>query len=617
MWLYIAAFAVASFCAASSFAATYSHTYRIDNLQARTLPGGMAVVEFSGATQKSSVVGAPILPMLTSRLYIPSGESVDQVDVTFGSMLTLPGSYVLAHGVSPRPMSDTRAVTPEPANQAIYDSDTPYPPSTWRRVSDQTLHGYRIVLTELYPVRYLPASGQVDYAETVTVTVQTSTARNAVPGLLPARSNARDEEAVLHLIDNGETLTANGLKTSAAPTAADRQYLLITTAALQSAFEPLLAHRASSAGGGFTTFSATVEDIAASQAGRDLAEKIRNYIKASYADNGTQFVLLGGDADGPQAQQAVPTRGCAATIDSYYEGYIPTDYYYACLDGSWDENANDVFGETTDGVGGGDIDWLAEVAVGRIPADTAGEAQNAISKIIAYETAATPLRALLAGEKLDTTPTWGGDRMDHVYLGMGSFPADTLYDRDIAPSSWTASSLQTMLSGNAYSMVFHLGHADVTYSMRMTNGNLDLITNTAYFLVYTQGCYSSSFDGRDSSGSYLATDSMGEDFLVRNSHNAFATLGNSRYGWYYSGSLVDGASNLVHRNFVNAVFQSGMHRLGQANNASKATLGYSDGLYRWISFEMTLMGDPATPLKLTSDSVPSMSGVLQLLLQEE
>jgi hypothetical protein len=60
-----------------------------------------------------------------------------------------------------------------------------------------------------------------------------------------------------------------------------------------------------------------------------------------------------------------------------------------------------------------------------------------------------------------------------------------------------------------------------------------------------------------------------------------------------------------------------MHPLCQANNASKATLGYSDGLYRWISFEMTLMGDPATPLKLTSDSVPSMSGVLQLLLQEE
>ncbi|NDY56753.1 hypothetical protein G3N56_08345 [Desulfovibrio sulfodismutans] len=591
-------------------AATYSHTYTIASPQLRTLPGGAVVLEIEGAMQNSSVVGAPIVPMLTSRLYVPSDQTVEQVEVNFGPMRTLPGSYVLAHGVSPRPMSDTSPATPEAADQSIYGSDAPYPPRTWERLSDQTLLGYRLVLTDFFPARYAPASGRLEVAETVTVTVHTATGKNAVATGLPPRGNVQDMAEAAAFVDNGAALREDAAGTAAKNATLDRQYLLITTAALQSAFTPLLTHRASAAGGGFTTASVTVEAIAASQAGRDLAEKIRNYIKDSYASHGARFVVLGGDADGVQANQAIPTRGCPATVGSYSESYIPADSYYACLDGTWDGNANNVFGESTDGGDGGDIDWLAEVAVGRIPADTAAEAQTAIAKIIAFETSTNPFKALLAGEKMDNnaTPTWGGDRMDYLYEAMNGMSRDTLYDRDLAPNTWTASTMQSMLSGNAYNMVFHLGHANVTYSMRLTNSNLDALANTKYFLVYTQGCYSSSFDGRRIDGSYSATDSMGEEFLVRNSHGAFATLGNSRYGWYNPGTYVAGSSNLVHRKFVDAVFQSNTRRLGLANNASKATLSYTDPTYRWISFAVNLMGDPATPLNLScSDTSIAMS----------
>ncbi|MDQ7831417.1 MAG: C25 family cysteine peptidase [Desulfovibrionaceae bacterium] len=591
-------------------AATYSHTYTIASPQLRALPDGTTVLEIEGAMQNSSVAGAPIVPMLTSRLYVPSDQTVEQVEVAFGPWQSLPGSYVLAHGTTPRPMSDSSPATPEAADQSIYGSDAPYPPRTWERLSDQTLLGYRLVLTDFFPVRYAPASGIVQYAESVTVTVYASPSKTVDHGRLAPRAGNQDKQSVMDLIDNDETLAAEGEKTSAAPTATDRQYLLVTTAALQAAFTPLLTHRASSAGGGFTTASVTVEAIAASQTGRDLAEKIRNYIKDSYTNHGTRFVVLGGDADGVQANQAVPTRGCAVTMNGDTESYIPADSYYACLDGTWDGNANNVFGESTDGVDGGDIDWLAEVAVGRIPADTTAEAQTAISKIIAFETSTNPFKALLAGEKMDNNspPTWGGDRMDYLYEAMNGMPRDTLYDRDLAPNAWTASTLQSMLSGNAYNMVFHLGHANVTYSMRLMNSNLDALANSKYFLVYTQGCYSSSFDGRTDPGTYLSTDSMGEEFLVRNSHGAFATLGNSRYGWYNPGTYVAGCSNLVHRKFVDAVFQSNTRRLGLANNASKAALSYTESVYRWISFAVNLMGDPATPLNLNcSDTSIAMS----------
>ncbi|MEF3698193.1 C25 family cysteine peptidase [Desulfolutivibrio sp.] len=601
LWPCMLLFIALSFGVPAAFAETYSHTYRIDSPQVRALPDGTTMMEIRGAVQNDSVVGAPIVPMLTSRLYVPAGEAVDQVEVAFAPWQSLPGSYVLAHGTSPRPMSDTSPVTPEPADQSIYGSDTPYPPQTWRRLSDQVMLGYRLVLTELFPVRYAPASGRVEFAGTVTVTVHTSPAKTADASRLRPRGESQDEQAVLGFIDNDETFLGDAATTATRAATLDRQYLLITTAALQSAFTPLLTHRASSAGGGFTTFVTTVEAIAASQTGRDLAEKIRNYIKDSYANHGARFVVLGGDADGVQADQAVPTRGCTATVGSYSDSYIPADSYYACLDGAWDGNGNGVFGEATDGVDGGDIDWLAEVAVGRIPADTTAEAQTAIGKIIAFETTANPFKALLVGEKMDTNtnPTWGGDRMDYLYEGMNAMSRDTLYDRDLAPDAWTASTLQSMLSGNTYNMIFHLGHANVNYSMRLFNSSLDSITNSKYFFVYTQGCYSSSFDGRTKAGSYSTTDSMGEDFLVKNSHNAFATIGNSRYGWYNPGTYVQGASNLVHRRFVDAVFQSGARRLGLANNASKATLSYTDPLYRWVSFAANLMGDPATPLNLS------------------
>jgi len=597
----------AFFLALPVFAASYSRTYPIDKPEVRTLPDGTAVVEIDGAMQDTSVVGAPIVPMLTSRLYVPAGEAVDRVEVSFGPLRTLPGTYVLAHGTTPRPTSDPSPPPPEMADSAIYSSDTPYPRTTWRQGSEQTLHGYRIVLTDLYPVRYLPASGIVQYAESVTVTIYASPSKTLDHGRLAPRTGSQDKRSVMDLIDNGETLEAEGEKTSAAPTATDRQYLLITTAALQSAFTPLLAHRASSAGGGFTTHSTTVETIAASQTGRDLAEKIRNYIKANYASHGTRFVVLGGDADGPQAGQAVPTRGCPGASGTYSDSYIPTDYYYACLDGTWDGNGNGVFGESTDGAGGGDIDWLAEVAVGRIPADTTDEAQNAIAKIIAYETGNNPFRALLVGEYLDNTPTWGGDKMDYVYEAMTAMPRDTLYDRDMTPNVWTASTLQTMLSGNAYNMIFHLGHSGPHNSMRLVNSSLDSITNQQYFLVYTQGCHSGAFD--TGSGS---EDSIGEDFLVRNMSNAFAFIGNSRYGWYNYGAVVNNTGNLVHRKFTEAIFQSGIRRLGLANNRSKMTLDYALGYFRWLAMAINLMGDPATPLDLTTPATDILVGIPSL-----
>lgn len=472
------------------WAATYTHTYTIDKPAVHTLSDGTVLVELTGGGEDDKTVGAPILPTLASRLYVPDGEAVVSVDVTLGAMQTLAGTYVLAHGTTPRPLAYKAVPAPEPADPALYASSAPYPAQVSSRQSDQRLNGYRIVMTTCYPVRYTPAAGLLEYSRTVTVTINTKSVNAVLAAAIMPRNAISDIKAVQAVVDNDEAFSGATATANAVPLDSSRQYLLITTNALQSAFTPLLNHRASSAGGGFAPYATTVESIAASQSGQDLAEKIRNFIKDSYTNHGTQYVVLGGDADGVQASQAVPTRGCSAAVDSISDSYIPSDLYYACLDGTWDANGNGIFGETTDGTGGGDIDWLPELAVGRIPADSIAEAQTAVNKIIAYETSTNKASAaLLVGEKLDATPTWGGNRMDYVCQVMNSMLHTTLYDRDVSDHAWTVSTLTNLLSSDNFGLIFHLGHSNENYNMRMGNDNLDSITNAKYFFVYSQGCF--------------------------------------------------------------------------------------------------------------------------------
>jgi hypothetical protein len=136
--------------------------------------------------------------------------------------------------------------------------------------------------------------------------------------------------------------------------------------------------------------------------------------------------------------------------------------------------------------------------------------------------------------------------------------------------------------------------------MKLSNSDVASMTNNNYLLVYTQGCYSGSIDNRNTGGSYGSTDCIGE--AITNAYaagGAFAYIGNSRYGWYNPGSYVEGASNLVHKEFMEAVFTYNYTKLGEANQISK-TYFYPSGAYRWTAFETNLLGCPATDLKMSA-----------------
>ena len=582
----------------SAIAAHYQYAYRFQKPEIVTLPNGRHLIQMQNTRHNDDMVGAPILPVKTARLFVPADEEVVSVAVKKGKPINVEGSYDVQFALMAHPLSAVGPFPPDVPAAIIYEKDAFFPSGLYKKKSPQFLLGVQIAEVDLAPVQYNPVNGKLKYYERMEVFI--STRKSVKPEKVARyRGLESDKIKILKTVDNMADFIAAGEADSQPDEAADptggdasaavttaAEYLVITTSTLAPKFQGLTDHRSSPAGGGYTTHIEDIATIDATYSGVDLAEKVRNYIREMY-NSGTRFVVLGGDVD------LIPTRGCYAVVGSYTDYNIPSDLYFGCLDGTWNEDEDNIWGETNDGEGGGDIDWNSEVYVGRISVDDPTEAENHIHKIIASETGSRPNHTLMLGEQLDGDPTYGGDRMDWVYSYMGGIPVTKLYDKD---GIWPNSDLINLINDTdqQHHWVNHLGHSNSTYNMKLGNGDIDSMSNSDYFLVYSQGCYS---------GNIEYDDCFGE--VITNNHNdrgAYAYIGNSRYGWYNSGTYVTGASNLMHKEFVEAVFTDNFTRLGEANQIPKAALHSST--YRWIAFETNLLGCPAydlNPTYCTSD----------------
>jgi hypothetical protein len=158
---------------------------------------------------------------------------------------------------------------------------------------------------------------------------------------------------------------------------------------------------------GFTLKIVTVSDTEiASQPGRDLAEQIRNFLRAYYTSWGIEYVLLVGDSE------TIPMRYCYPDPENHknfaghpllYElltgGELPTDFYYSDLSfsdsESWDLDGDGYYGEIDEDL----PDFDSEVIVGRIPTSNTERIIYTLDKTVQFEmdTGDWKNHALLAG----------------------------------------------------------------------------------------------------------------------------------------------------------------------------------------------------------------------------
>jgi len=150
-------------------------------------------------------------------------------------------------------------------------------------------------------------------------------------------------------------------------------YLIITGDNMTETLNPLAEWKSQK---GLTTKIMSVKDILKDYSGTDQPEKIKNCINDFYLNNDTIWVLLAGDFD------MVPTREAYAPEDLPYDGdTVSCDFYYSDLDNDWDSNDDGLWGSDDD-----DMDYIAEVYVGRLSTNIKTEMEHLIQNIIEYET---------------------------------------------------------------------------------------------------------------------------------------------------------------------------------------------------------------------------------------
>lgn len=338
-----------------------------------------------------SIPGRPMLPFRTVKILIPYGQVVSDVEVVPGNRSYL-GKFYIQPGQEAIPI-DGDEPEPTPPDPSIYGSTKPYPETPFSRVAVQWKRGFQILILNLYPLEYIPKSMDVSWFSSLTVSVRTERAEKRDVGLY--RGLARDKELLSALADNPEQVSrypsTGSLVSASSILDGAYDYVIITNEALRNASEPNFQTLADwKASRGIKAAIVTVEDIYANYIGKDNQEKIRNFIRDAYLNNGIEYVLLGGDADGEDVggesgDNLVPVRGLWAWDYETNPPNVPSDLYYACLDGSYDYDGDGIYGEPNDGPDGGEVDLMAEVYVGRAPVDTGQELSNFVSKTVAYE----------------------------------------------------------------------------------------------------------------------------------------------------------------------------------------------------------------------------------------
>lgn len=591
--------------------------------------------------------GRPVLPFIPVKLIIPAGYDLDSIKVKPGKKITLQGKHAVKHGLKPVPITRGIKIEPTLQDKAVYETDHPYPNTLYERVSVQRKRGVAILFVNLNPMEYRPLSGTLSYYETMTVSVQTKPATSKKSKI---RFRPEKEGNTQTSVENPEMIVAyaNG-EESSLPLISDLivdpddsfSYVIITSQAIIDdtsttpySMNDFIEHKQSL---GFTVTAVVKEiifseDGGAGYPGVDNPEKLRNFITDAYNHWGTEYVLLGGDSE------IIPARYLTA-VDWFYVP-TPSDLYYQCLDGNYNYDGDQYWGEPTDGDNNGNVDMFAEVYIGRVAADDAVQMSNFIFKTIAYENDAggEPYlkNALIISECMCgdieyeetiyetyecscNNPAWprylfhvwndeiryGSSNDGYTTLGFSVVPEitiETLYDSDYDPYLWESDDPDTLtdkLNSGNYSIINHIGHSQTDKIMRLRNPDVDALSNSKYFFIYSQGCWPGNFtedappDGFDT---VMPDHCIAEHLTTHHRTGAFAGVFNSRPAPLVSSP----ASQSFNRQFWDAYFGESISGLGALNADSHEDVWKigDQNIPTICYYETNLFGDPALCLKI-------------------
>ncbi len=611
-----------------------------DDLRLRAAPDGV-IPQLKGCGPGPVPVGAPDLPVAVVQFLLPHDWGEPQLDWDSVEVEAMRGVQIQPRQPAVRPGAALPA--PVPADPQAYAAAAVRPLAELALV--QRVRGRRIAVVHIHPLRYDHGQASLALATEVTVRLQDSAMRVEAAANAPARPLTTGDRqilaGILPAVANPEDLESEDDRQTESTTVQsvtdgenDRvDYLIITNDELAPSFDRLAARRSQTHG--FSTAVISVDDIALEYNGDDLQDKIRACITKYYTDHDAWMVVLGG------CDQVVPDRNCYVTTYTDIEKKMPTDLYYSCLDGSWDDDGDKVYGEAGDDT----VDMGYEVIVGRIPVNTAAQANAYIDKLIAVEDnppADIHDKFLMGGASLGMASWDGGTGLasdqnveeadGHVslYARPGDIYDDEAWSRRIyrnwvwgsgyqpettacffsSLTSWDESvpgdyavsdtNMITRFNEN-WNQVWWFTHGD--YSSWAAGGGFsssDALSVSGHVnIIATAACMTAGFD--------KAEPCLSEAFLRNPDGGAVVYVGSSRYGLgdgYASG--YGGPSGHYGGVLYLSLLGSSTRLVGPAFAAHKRALSgncTSNGPYRWLQFGINLQGDPAYRLRL-QDTAP-------------
>ncbi len=463
------------------------------------------------------------------------------------------------------------------------------------------MRGHPMQAVILTPLDYDPHTGRLSLATALELTVEVAPA----PGVLPLERRrivpsieSRFEKHLAPKVSHFASQLRGGAVAPAGdgpfqPThrpstdGSPVEYVIVTGAALEAEFQRLADWKTQK---GVQATVRTVEWIDQTYPnGVDGAERVRFFLQDAYQNWGTRWVLLGGDTD------VVPHRSpYFALLDT---DFIPSDYYYGCLEGNWNADGDALWGEGWSVVAPGDsADLLPELTVGRAPVSTVSEAQAVVDKILAYDQSPTDLRSYPASllalvERLfdhqhgsdfsepaiDKLPPWW--RVTRLYEESASYPGSIELNRMSAVDSINA----------GYGVVLHVGHGFrntmAIGDESLDNADADNLTNDPLqSVVFAINCSSAAID----------FNSIGERWVKNPNGGSVAYIGTSRLAFV-------NASDDFSEAWFCATFEDSVQALGESVDLARLPLvglAGQDTAWRWNLLATLLLGDPQTELHL-------------------
>jgi hypothetical protein len=560
--------------------------------------------------------GQPELPYRTINILLPQGEIVDEYRFTFRSKTVIADRFdpVLA----PPTVSVDGEFAPSVPLADWSGANGRVPSSVGRYLGTGYYHGHAIAGFAVFP--FAIENGSLVLLEDLEVEVVTRPGEGDRE--VVSRERFRDgfrekiRRELSSLVVNPELAGAyrqgevrvkkekGGFRPTSFPSLEGSavDYVIITNDDMASAYQTLANWKTKK---GVPTVIRTVEWIEANyRNGSDPQETIRNFIKDAYAKWGITYALIGGDTE------QVPVRLARSCFPSPSGYNLPTDLYYACLDGDWNADHDQFFGEMP-GIycpGSNDlVDLYAEVYVGRLPTRNSADVALLTSKIISYETPLAPdytNKILFLAEVLFPV-SWkpsdpytsitsnGADLTEFVYLTKMNDPGldvTRLYETDELFTGAIHEDYETTIDSleSGFDQVIHVGHG---FRFNMSVGNRSVLNTDAD--VLTNGDRLLNLYLLNCTAVALTYFCLAEHFLLAPGGGGVSTIGAAE-------SAYPNAASYYMNEYYELLYLEGVAHIGEAFHRSRLPrTGYAllgDNVDLWTHYIYTLLGDPEMSL---------------------